>query len=314
MDSAQTSFPTDTGVVVYHTPIGSVWYPQIDSTFGDYKNLVELFDRYYFSGDTIYLNPKAPEFDAYLVKKDKDKLVFEALNKEETAFMNIYLTRITDFFEKDSVEYKESEVYNLLKSKTWVFEEITYGYKVHKNNASNKYKLKEDVLIVDNGKLHYEGDVMSFLDSTNNFKFTDKGIYIRENDKLMISLKATLRKGHYYDEIILTGNQGVFETVFKLKEVNPKDLVNYDDLPKNIRLKCLESVVRYSLEEYLKEENEFNNFYFDLGTLKFIRSVDEECIYHYAVTQRSRDYYDIYTKMRVKVEVREDGLIYFDFY
>ena len=80
------------------------------------------------------------------------------------------------------------------------------------------------------------------------------------------------------------------------------------DLPKKVRLNCSETVARLMIEQNVTEYVN-SSFYYDVKTIKLVNSDEDNCIYTYSVIYRSRQFSDIYSSHKFKVNYTEDGMV-----
>ena len=128
--------------------------------------------------------------------------------------------------------------------------------------------------------------------------------FFNKNDNsLVITLTAKI-KDNYLEIIDIPLHS--YRT--KFKKIDKTILKDKKDLPKKVRLNCSETVARLMIEQNVTEYVN-SSFYYDVKTIKLVNSDEDNCIYTYSVIYRSRQFSDIYSSHKFKVNYTEDGMV-----
>lgn len=274
--------------------------PIENGEFDVYKDQTPFFSSYKISNDTLFLKISTSEkLEPYSIESIDDYTYkVKALNKNLDNY-EYYLTDLTDLFE-GKVKNK-SDLYESIKGKTWYPIEREESGEISYNESNPEFYIKESALTINNANLEHTYG----LDKETLVKITNHGMYFfnKNDNSLVITLTAKI-KDNYLEIIDIPLHS--YRT--KFKKIDKTILKDKKDLPKKVRLNCSETVARLMIEQNVTEYVN-SSFYYDVKTIKLVNSDEDNCIYTYSVIYRSRQFSDIHSSHKFKVNYTEDGMV-----
>lgn len=277
--------------------------PIATGEFDIYKDQTPMFKEFKISNDTLYLKINYKKtFEPFSFQNvNEDTFKLKALSKNVDDY-EYYITNLTDLFE--GTVTNKNNLYKSIADQTWYpMEKWEMGEEVY-NEYNPQYYIKEVALKISKDSLYYNNT--TFPKGTK-VKVTNGGLYFFDPINNSLNWVFNVKKDGNMLEV-KENNTG--QLSFKYKRIDKTLLKNKKDLPKRIRLNCSREIAYEMFKNWVQEEDDSFS-YFDVKTIKSINSDGIECIYTFSILNRSKEFYDIYSKYKFNVYFLEDGMIRF---
>ena len=227
--------------------------PQVDSTFGLYREQFVRYKDYYFSGDSIFLSEgkldnKNKIYKAYKYNYKADKLVLSSTDKLFES-RDLYLTNLTKIFKGEN-DVIDSTYYKSLKNESWYLNKFQISDSVIYNINEPKHYLFNWALYRDDENLHFP--YLSNFYPKLKYKFSKNGLYLYDivEEKIINSFKIIEFQEDRNDFIRLIGVNGMVQTNIKFKIIDKTLLEKNEDIPKSYFINCTITKARKYFLEY----------------------------------------------------------------